>query len=674
MSIFKFKFNWNVVEALCPEYQKYLLKESTNSVVSTIPQHCLDNMPANEEDIIAEVHSKNIENNSSHQSHPKNQRDKLTWKYNWYLKPEYDASNKQIQEMNPLQLMPPKSVLAVGSYITFPGDKGWTIQYRIERNHRKSRALTLKKIRIIEKDDKITMIRASYWFDQVREITSDDSGKFMSLIYNKKTRCLYNLYRIPKEIVDKKTKVRYVRRIRGLLLDRRAYSVAMAPYPIIMLTNFVNLVEQAVLKDVPDAFVPSIKSVPLNNFTYGMTMPSKDRLLEFLKYKLSVLVIQHKINTRLDWMTFNIYRNISNLLMARFNPGISNRNQVRKIIPTLRKTKSLKQLLKAIMGKAYSGLALEIIKHTEVSIPDWAVLSTAILNNNMPKSLYHFGMDIAKHPTSMTPKIIEQLMYALESLSNTVKYRNARPSIHHVVKSWVKVCRRFINEGQDDIPYWASWRDMYNMARQLHIRIRPNKLRNTYEVDLFHDNLSEIINRDEQITNDYSNVVFKEFKSPDKMYGKFRFTQLRTAEELREEGANMHHCVATYADYCASGTSIIFSMNTPEHSYATIELNGKSPTYEILQQYTLYDITITNEEILSLIKEWHKDVQKMHKNDKLTYYESVYNDDLIEKKKHLKELEYIQNNIIQMQIQQGPNPDSDDIERLDYLEYLLDQV
>ncbi|MBX3226679.1 MAG: PcfJ domain-containing protein [Labilithrix sp.] len=57
----------------------------------------------------------------------------------------------------------------------------------------------------------------------------------------------------------------------------------------------------------------------------------------------------------------------------------------------------------------------------------------------------------------------------------------------------------------------------------------------------------------------------------------WRIRELRTSDELREEGLAMRHCVATYAPKCAFGGSSIWSMTVEEHGErlraVTIEVN-----------------------------------------------------------------------------------------------------
>jgi len=42
----------------------------------------------------------------------------------------------------------------------------------------------------------------------------------------------------------------------------------------------------------------------------------------------------------------------------------------------------------------------------------------------------------------------------------------------------------------------------------------------------------------------------------------YTIKELLTTEELWEEGKAMHHCVASYSNYCSNGTSAIYSMTS----------------------------------------------------------------------------------------------------------------
>lgn len=641
MTIFNFEFNWNNVAAICPEYLKYLVADCTNNHTEPACSEVkIDGGQSEEEDdIISEVHSKDDE--CLHTSYRKR-----NYEPSLILKPMYNAKDAPTGKMNPLQLMPPKSVLDAGSKMTFPGRKGWATQYTITSNMYNDNTMSLCKTRIVEKEDKITLVRAKYWFDPCRNIVKDQSGEFKCLTYNKKTKCLYYLFREPKRPAAPKRTRRYRTRIQGLLWNANLVLQAFGVVSPIMIQSFIDLVEEAVLRDVPDAFIPEftfteppqtrIRMVYLNHYNLELD--------NFTRRKLLVLIIQHKAGSRLDWLTEKVFTNISCLLSIE---GVEARieykdfphprdikrghkRMVSRIVPSLRASRSLKHLLKSVLGKFYSNLYLNLVKHCDISGEMWIVLLRATYHRFMPKYIYHWITELTKNESYYNKEVMIQIVDSLRS-SNTLnpvdhfvpgppdgRSKTIGPGAN-ILETWVKITKRFIENGQP-IVAWSMWRDMYNMADELSIRIRPNKLMSAENVHDYHNILSDILDRDRRVSIKYKDLIFREFESPNKMYGKFKFTQLETADELVKEGRDMHHCVGGYAGRCADGYSIIFSMHTDKHSYVTIELDGRDPEYPIRQKYTINDVTVTSESIIETIEEWHKDTLRLHKGDTTTYY------------------------------------------------------
>jgi len=66
----------------------------------------------------------------------------------------------------------------------------------------------------------------------------------------------------------------------------------------------------------------------------------------------------------------------------------------------------------------------------------------------------------------------------------------------------------------------------------------------------------------------------------------YKFKQLLTPAELREEHDKMGHCIHSYDRQCVYGHSIIFSAKGPNGRYWTIELGGRE--YEFIQAEGAY--------------------------------------------------------------------------------------
>lgn len=82
----------------------------------------------------------------------------------------------------------------------------------------------------------------------------------------------------------------------------------------------------------------------------------------------------------------------------------------------------------------------------------------------------------------------------------------------------------------------------------------------------------------------------------------------RTQEELREEGAALHHCVGGYAKRMADGETAIFFIrkaDAPDTPYFTLELKKK----RVIQCRTAHNASYTGRpEVLAFVQEWEKTV------------------------------------------------------------------
>jgi len=289
---------------------------------------------------------------------------------------------------------------------------------------------------------------------------------------------------------------------------------------------------------------------------------------------------------------------------------------VGKLIPNLQKSNHMRIAVKTILGGDYSKFFIKLLNMVKIDAGFLIIWILCTREGLIDKELRHwFVQSINNNDVELTKCIIYTFDPMLHSLINDPQ------RIPVIAKSFIKTCKRMIEatNSETNLPRWHIWNDMYNMADQLNIRIRPNKL-TIFDVTNIHEKLTSIIRRDRSIIRKYQDVIFDEFISPDKDYDGFHFVQLRTAEALKNEGIAMHHCVGGYAYNCAEGISIIFSMRKDDKSYITIEISPKG-SHEILQQYTLHDITVTSEKVLNLINRWHSDCVTLHIKDTETYYD-----------------------------------------------------
>jgi hypothetical protein len=332
--------------------------------------------------------------------------------------------------------------------------------------------------------------------------------------------------------------------------------------------------------------------------------------------------------------------------------AIYKRNMIRRIFRALRKpnTKNLPKIFLKTRFKPYKSLYNKLFKDTP--------RATDMIKNiiyleetgfSELKHIYHFLSYVMSLPNNQ--KVLNHISVLVYHLANVNDINDNSTTVNAYLKTYkrfltdegvktTKAFERAFFEGL--MVHWGRWKDIYSMGYQLGIRIRPNKFRNTEDIDYLHDKFAEYFQRDNKINRDYNGFEFLEFRSPNKEYSdskgnKFKFIQIRTASELVEEGKSMHHCVGSYAPRCAEGTSIIFSMNNGERSYVTVEIKGNSSSYELGSVYTIKDNIITNDSIKNIIDEWHKDCLELHKEDIIPY--SKLSEKLIEKFRLIKQLE-----------------------------------
>lgn len=649
----KYIFNWNAVLAHCPEYRKYLvdvanLKDDTEE--DPIPEinNWLDHGNRTEEEleVIKQMSGEAYKPDGMYRYRGVDQQAEMKDSTVHYtLNPKY-VNQPLPAKMNPLQLPPPKCVLDVGSELNFPGKTGWHMSYRVSNNSYKDGSVDLTKTKINEKDDKIQLVKAVYWFNQSKNVIGDRSGRFKCLTYNKKTRNLYYTFRTLKSNNARRTSKRYTSKVHGILLNKMILSTATVDASRPMLKSFVDIVEKAVLKDVPDAYIPTRQPPkprrPWNSVGYKIVvnMQSIDEN-EFLQTKLLTLLLQHKANARLDWLNPNVLVNIGRLLsLQQFEEQITGvkdrehflkyedslkhmhnerKRRVRKVVPTLRASKSLKALTKAVCGKYYTKILVKLMSTVDIDSQTWVNAIKTLHYGRMPKFLYHWLSNLLNDGVKgkeIAEAVILQILKTDSDLNVTNKHERERNIT--ILELWVKTSKRFLEQG-GFINTWFEWRDMYRMADRMNIRLRPNKFKDEEAVKHQHNLLSELTNRDRSMLRDYADITFKELAIPDEEYDGFTFVQLRTAEELVHEGQTMHHCIGGYAHQCVNGRSIVFSMRKGDRGYVTIELDGDSLPYHVRQQYSIDDVRVTNESALELINKWLEDVNELHKEDPVLY-------------------------------------------------------
>lgn len=618
-------FDYNIVVKLDPSYRQYLTEERPQekniieimtapvapAVQVTLRERTPDGASLTDADmsVINEVSATNVrppkpvnssgrhlprERDEAKISSPKSRAPTL------YLKPEFSNSKLNGRKIcSPrFQLRPPKIVLSPGS-VMYEDKKIWTIA---STGHDFNQdAVLLNKSSISISGDKIRFVSSAYWFDRVKNVTSERSANTKILVYNKKTKQLYKLYKV--KVTSPGTRRRYKYIINGVLMNYQLCTTHLVITNYIA-DKFVKEIEKVVRRDVPDAYTPPL-----------------DPKLPCFAYTLEMLILQHKLGKRVDWINKDLYMRVSEILHYTFghNAGYeapheesikSHKKKISKFIPHLRKYTNYTALMEGAFGHLYHKLLLKILPFN-LDMGSFELIAYSLKNNFMSKPVRHLLHAVLNSMLDRDSKRraligIYSVLYNMDNHDTSI------------TETWVTIALRFVKNSVEP-PSNYIWKDMYEMAARYHVRIRPRKFNDMEDIQILHDKLVAIQNRDRDIARKYRDRVFLHFDHPDKLYDGFQFTFLGTPAALREEGVLMHHCVGGYAHRCISGHSIIFSMKNDDVRYITVELDGK--TYKVRQKYTINDNLVSNDTICNIIEAWEKDIVKMHKDDEESYYD-----------------------------------------------------
>lgn len=543
------------------------------------------------------------------------------------LKPEYEDPPNPNYDPSIPQLLPPNRFLKESSEIWMGEDTFYRFHIYPSQDGN-PHISTINRYHYSYQLPFIRFLDTTYWFDRSKNTMSECKTHFKSWVYNTETKQIY-LIRYKQNNLKKRARFHSSIKKMFNMLSEADWNENEGPDRL--KDKFLNSITQVVIKDIGEVIIPE---------PYNLDYVSENRTQ---RMKLAVTLLQHRVGQPIHWLNYlfisNLWVIMSDLHFydriqfgqprtPRASDPIdrekeenairknSRKNTVGRLIPNLQKSNHMRTAVKSVFGIYYSKFFVKLLNILEIDKEFLSLWITCMHEGLIDKDLYHwFVQSVSNNNASLVKRIINAIVPMLYSL--IAKHDNAVPRS----KSYIRTCKRLkkADKGnQLDIPSWHTWNDMYNMADQLNIRIRPNKLTEASIVTV-HNKLSDIVSRDREIIRKYQNVIFDEFASPTKYYDGFRFVQLRTAEELRHEGIVMHHCVGGYAYNCAEGTSIIFSMRKDDKSYITLELSPKGG-HEILQQYTLHDITVTSEKVLDIINRWHSDCIALHVKDTETYY------------------------------------------------------
>jgi len=345
---------------------------------------------------------------------------------------------------------------------------------------------------------------------------------------------------------------------------------------------------------------------------------------------LTFVMLQHRYNKTISWMTSDIWSNT--IEMITDSPGVHHlfshkelnddvstvkhrAKWLKKFNRTFRKYTDLNGLVNALFQNRKMKRSVDMFVATHAS--NCIELHTLLTKNTYPQNLYNFLFHIiavSKRTGAHRSGAIAGIIYVLRDRVNF-------GDNNYVLDMWIKLSSKLF-ETHDEVASWSTFRDTVRLAKTYGVRIRYNKINSLNDLNELHNILIGHSNRDRKTI--LCNYVIEEFEHPKVEYDGFTFEFISSTTRLTEAGRLMKNCSAGYALSCAKGTSIIFVMKKDDRPYTMIELNGQRKDVPIVQQKTICNIAL-NEKTLKTIEKWHNDVVIMHKDDAGCYYNPSYN-------------------------------------------------
>lgn len=490
---------------------------------------------------------------------------------------EYKSNNEPMASAIGLGLPilpPPKRFLLEGSVLHVSPD---TI-YRFHRKcrdrrpeHKDAVDVTSYKVRI--HDDKIQLIRASWFFKRDVNVMAERKVGFHMLTYSAKTKGLYHIRNWPTG------NKRYHKRVRRISLNK--FHVELDAYDSNQVKRWFEALRAMVKKDVPDVCDESA------NMRTGVIK----------------LILQHRVGKAIQGLDETFIENLGHLVSdnhhrnalhdeVQYEMGIDQalveadvrkrkRATVYKFIPTLQKTGSVNKAMKALLGKHYNRILVKLI----YSFPLYNACRgredkfISKYKNEIPNGIKHL---LAKGFKDHNYDDVESLLVGMGRMLNDLEYD--RTISHDVVANWAKVMVKL-----ETVVDWTIWKDIYSMSAQLGLRVRPTRFTSVRDIRNLHDEYSRLIGATSN--NSVGNLpksllTFLEIGTPEEI-GDYAIHQITSQIDLDVEGDLMSHCVASYGHKCMNGSSVIISIRNKENKRRmfTVEFSGRDFTLIQAQGY-----------------------------------------------------------------------------------------
>jgi len=577
------------------------------------------------------------------------------------LLPEY-LLQKGHGDLSIPALPPPKNVLAVDSVLWVGPTCCYTVlPYKGTKSDVVSNSCCLVRdmLSVGYRNGAIRLCKDAYWMNRRKNIVSAMPAERRRLVYNVELKALFKVSSTKKTITPKDKKrrwqpyTRYKNSVLNCVYDHANIPIS-SPEPLVRV--FRRMVIEAVRKDLPGAvdLMNTVQTEVRSMGRHRITLSEDFTTSLSMNSSLAFFAFQHKYGVAMPWMTMRVWTNIANILQddgrdkSREGKVVSHKSRLAKFRKLFRKYPNYKGFLQAAFQGDFKNICMELVPVTGNTNVVQTLLE-GINSDKLPKAFHHLVVGIIRSNYSDEDK--QTFLTVASNMASDLLHRTHDmfgkkfDNLADMGDSWVKTVSRILKTTDSPAAAsldWISWRDLHRMARDLKYRVRPNKFDSVEDMKALHNKLAEYQNRNLRVRMSMGEMGIKEFTPfdhPTDEFDGFRFEFLDTPLKLLDEGTNMHHCVGGYADSCACGASLIFSMRKGDRAYVTIELSGES--LKIKQQYSLHDAVIRGTKANEIIQKWHKAVLEKHKDDKVSYY-NLGQVDWITKQidKYNKELEY----------------------------------
>jgi hypothetical protein len=534
--------------------------------------------------------------------------DKYTERYNYLQKrsnyqrkfypgPLHSQARKTIPPMPSVPLLAPPNASLANKSKVLSGDLHTITQ--ISDHLELADHAILEKAHVEEDDTFIRMWVYNRTLNRVYKSSTRRLQGCGSLVFNKRTNNIYYIHYAKKAGGKKGAK-----RVRKIT----SFSTQLS------LLEYSFITDKPVISKFTDKLAAHAKRiVERPDELVRMDKPAED---------IITLLWQIKVRQSLPWITNELLNGVRRVreyfpMQHRDYDVVITHKPKGRFFAMLRRTPSPKTVFKHLLGSYYSPIIYKTCRY---------------YSNPSDCSPFEISKVITKdkHAYNVFANILNiKLGFKRANFIETYQHSIICKSTDDPSVLWTKYLH-VVNKMANDkncltCPTWITFRDIHTMADKLHISLNRRRLNNTTTINELHTRLTAIDRRDRQLKREVNPLLknFVPFAHPKREYDGFVFEHLTTSAALLKEGTEMKHCVASYAGYCAEGRSVIFSMRKDNVGFATIELRGTNKDYEIVQQYTRHDVTITNPAMLKIIDRWHRDVVKMHEEDSITYYDFV---------------------------------------------------